>query len=249
MSLEETVVIDPRFQGIPEVALGGYVGGLLAGESRSAEAAFRRPVPLGRPLRVRGLEGNEVTFLDGDEVLTRVRPSPVEIRVPAPVTSEASRLASGSSPLWGHHLFPNCFTCGTSRSEGDGLRIVAGPVADRDVVASPWTPSQLLATPGGGVAAAFVWSALDCPSILALALQEPLESAERAVSARLAVQLLAPVTPLETYVVMGWAIGRDGRTRTGGAAILNSRGEVCAVARHTLAVTDWGVPLSMAAWK
>jgi hypothetical protein len=249
MSLAETVVIDSRFQGIPEIALGGYVGGLLARESPSAQAVFRRPVPLGRSLQVREWDGKEVTLEEGGEVLTRVRPSSVDVRLPAPVAVEASQAASRASPLWVRHLFPNCFTCGTARSQGDGLRIAAGPVADRDVVAALWTPNQDLEAPGGGVDGKYIWSALDCPSILALVLQEPLDSTERAVSARLAVQRLAPVLPMEPHVVMGWAIGRDVRTRTGGAAILNTQGKACAVASHTLAVTNWGVPLSSAAWK
>src|SRR5580658_4768868 len=100
MSLAETVVIDSRFQGIPEIALGGYVGGLLARESPSAQAVFRRPVPLGRSLQVRELDGREVTLEEGGEVLTRVRPSSVDVRLPAPVAVEASQAASRASPLW-----------------------------------------------------------------------------------------------------------------------------------------------------
>jgi len=249
MPLGEAVVIDPRFQGIPQVALGGYVGGLLAGELTGAEAVFRRPVPVGRRLRVEGRDNEERTLLDGPELLATIRPVQVEVRLPAPVSLEESEAARRAYPGLRRHLFPNCFTCGPSRAEKDGLRIFAGPVADREAVASPWTPDQSLALGNDGIALPFIWSALDCPSIWALLLQEPLDSLARVVSARMAVQQRAPVQPLRPHVVMAWAIGRDGRSRTGGASILSATGEVCAVARHTLVAADWGVPLSLTAWK
>ncbi len=249
MPLSDTVVIDPRFQGIPQIALGGYVGGLLAGEWTEAEAVFHRPVPLGRRLRVEGLGGQETALLDGQELLAKARPLRVDVPAPTAVTLEESETARRGYPGFSRHLFPNCFACGTARAEGDGLRIFAGPVAGREAVASPWTPKQDLAVRSGEVASEYIWSALDCPSIWALAMQEPLDSSERVVSARMAVQQMAPVTPLEPHIVMAWAIGREGRTRTGGASILSATGEICVVARHTLLVTEWGVPLSLAGWK
>jgi len=249
MPLSDTVVIDPRFQGIPQIALGGYIGGLLAGELTGAEAVFRRPVPLGRRLRVEQLGGQETALLEGQELLAKVRPSRVDVRLPPAVTLEASEVARRAYPGFSQHLFPNCFTCGPARAEEDGLRIFAGPVAGREAVASPWTPNRSLAAGSGGVAREYIWSALDCPSIWALVLQEPLDSSEQVVSARMAVEQIAPVAPLEPHIVMAWAIGREGRTRTGGASILSASGDVCAVARHTLMATDWGVPLSPARWK
>jgi hypothetical protein len=249
MPLAKEVVIDPRFQGIPQIALGGYVGGLLAGDSTGAEARFRRPVPLGRPLRVEQRGDQGTALLEGNELLTEVRPARVDVQLPPAVTLEASDVARRVYPGVTRHLFPNCFTCGPARAEEDGLRIFAGPVAGREAVASPWTPSQSLAAGSGGVAREYVWSALDCPSIWALVMREPLDSSMRAVSFRMAVKQLASVAPLKPHIVMAWAIGQDERTRTGGAAILTDTGDVCAVARHTLMATDWGVPLSPAHWK
>ena len=243
------VVIDPRFQGIPQIALGGYVGGLRAGGLTGAEAVFRRPVPLGRRLRVEELDGQETALLDGPDLLVKVRPSRVDVRVPPTVTFDESEAARRAYPGFSRHPFPNCFTCGPERGESDGLRIFAGPVAGREIVASPWTPNQSLAAGSAGVAGEYLWSALDCPSIWAVVMQEPIDSSQRGASGRLAVHQTAPVMPREPHIVMGWAIGRDERTRTGGAAILSATGEMCAVARHTLVVTDWGVPLSPSAWK
>jgi hypothetical protein len=56
VSLCVAVEIDERFRGIPGVALGGYVGGLLARELDGGEVTLRRPVPLGKPLRLLGAE-------------------------------------------------------------------------------------------------------------------------------------------------------------------------------------------------
>ena len=214
-----------------------------------AEAIFRRPVPLGRNLRLEVQEGDETALLDGSELLAKARPLRLDIPTPGPVTWEDGEAAARRYPGFDRHLFPNCFTCGPKRAEGDGLRMFSGPVADREVVATPWTPNPNLAGENGVVAPEYVWSALDCPSIWALVLQEPSDSSDRAVSARMAVQQRVPVVAGAPHVVMAWAIGRDARTRTGGAAILSATGEPCAVARHTLAVTDWGVPLNLTHWK
>jgi hypothetical protein len=249
MPLSGSVVIEPRFQGIPKIALGGYVGGFLARELTGAEAVFRRPVPLGQPLRVDRAGGQETALLNGEELLTTVRPAQVDLRVPPALTMEESEAASSAYPGFTRHLFPNCFTCGPARSEGDGLRVFAGPVAGREVVASPWTPDPGLAGESGEVAREYIWAALDCPSIWALLVQEPSDSTERAVSGRMAVQQMAPVRPREPHLVMAWAVGREKRTRTGGAAILSATGKTCAIARHTLVVTDWGIPLSPAHWR
>lgn len=249
MRPSDHVVVNARFQGLPQIALGGYVGGLLAGELTSAEAVFRRPVPLGRSLRVENLGEEKASLLDGQELLATVLPARVDLAVPTTPTLEESETARQAYPGFHRHLFPNCFTCGPARTEEDGLRVFAGPVLGRDLVACPWTPNRDLDLGSGGVAPRYIWSALDCPSIWAVVMHEPLESKERAVSARLAVQLRAPVVPLEPHVVVAWSIGQEGRTRTGAAAIVTANGKTCAVARHMLMATDWGVPLSLAGWK
>jgi hypothetical protein len=249
MTSEESIVIEPRFQGIPQVALGGYVGGRLARDLAEAEALFRRPVPVGRPLRVEARGSGETALLDGPELLAKVGPARVDIRLPDVVTREESEVAQRAYPGYVRHLFPHCFTCGPARSEEDGLRIFPGPVAGREVVACLWTPRRTLATDGAEVAREYIWSALDCPSIWALVEPEPSDSSERVVSGRLAVRQTAPVVPGEPHLVMAWPMDREGRARVGGATILSPDGEICAVARHTLVAADWGVPLSIARWK
>ena len=46
------------------------------------------------------------------------------------------------------HPFPTCFSCGTGRADGDGLRIFPGRVADQTGaarVAATWTPDPSVA--------------------------------------------------------------------------------------------------------
>jgi len=43
------------------------------------------------------------------------------------------------------HPFPTCFVCGPDRRPGDGLRILVGPVAGRDLSANVWYPDEALA--------------------------------------------------------------------------------------------------------
>lgn len=242
------LAIGARFQGIPGVALGGYVAGLLAEEWRSAAASFRRPVPLERDLERGELPNGERFLGSGEGALLTVRPTPLDLAVPPPVAVGVAREAARGSPGTRRHLFPQCFTCGPGRGPGDGLRIFVGPVPGARVVAGEWTADAGLAGPDGAVEPRYVWSALDCPSIWALIVAEPPESPSTFVSANLEVHRRRPVPVGEPLVVTAWAIGSEGRTRTGGAAILSRGGEVLAAARHRLVAATWGVPLGRSSW-
>ena len=242
-----SVVIEPRFQGFEGIVLGGYVAGRLAG-GRAAEVRLLRPAPVGRPLRMEARADGASALLHGEETLALARPADVDLEVPEPVAAEEAAAASRRYPGFLRHLFPSCFVCGPDRQEGDGLRIFPGSIPGRAILAALWTPNASLGGPDGWVAPEFVWSAVDCPSIWPLIQEAPPGSKERVVTARLALRPVAPVRVGEPCVVMGWAVGGDDRFRVAGAALHSVDGRLLAVARHTLAVTDWGVPLSPAAW-
>ena len=242
-----SVVIDPRFRGLEGIALGGYVGGRLAGE-RAAEVTLLRPTPVGRPLRLEDREDGTTVLLDGGAPLASARPLDFDLDVPAPVPLEVGAEAAVGYCGFRRHLFPGCFVCGPERAEGDGLRIFPGAVPGRDLVAAPWTPDRSLADGDRTLAPEFLWSAVDCPSIWALIHCAAPDSGERVVTARRALRPLAPVPVGKPCVVTGWAIGAQGRFRIAGAAVHSAEGRLLAVARHTLATTDWGVPLSPSAW-
>lgn len=242
-----SVTIEPRFQGFEGIALGGYVGGLLAGP-RAAEVRLLRPAPVGRALRMEERADGGTSLLEGKTPLAFAQPALVDLETPPSVPADEAAAAALGYPGFNRHLFPGCFVCGPGRREGDGLRIFPGLVPGRDVVAAPWTPDASLAGPDGNVAPKFIWSAVDCPSIWPLIHRAPPGSRERVVTARLALRPVSPVPVGETCVVTGWAVGGDGRQRVAGAALRSMEGQLLAVARHTLAVTDWGVPLNPDAW-
>jgi hypothetical protein len=162
---------------------------------------------------------------------------------------EASKVAAEQYPGHRKHLVPTCFTCGPLRSEGDGLRIFPGSVAGRYVVAAPWTPSASLGDSNGIVKPEFVWSSLDCPTIWALVLHGQPDTEERAVTGRLAVELISPIVAGEPQIVMGWKVSESGRTRIAGGAIHSTNGRLLAKARHTLVTADWGVPMGLNRWR
>lgn len=244
-----TIVIERRFNGFQDIALGGYVGGVLARGHQGAEVTLRRPVRLGKEYQFVDLPDGSAALQDGDETLAVSRDASVDLEVPAPVELGESEAAAEGYVGLRRHLIPTCFTCGTQRQEGDGLRIFAGRVPGRDLVAAPWTPTPSLADPSGRVGPEFVWSALDCPTIWALIVLGERDTDERAVTSRLAVELLSPVSVGEPLIVTGWRLGEAGRARLAGGAIHSADGRLLAKAIHTLFTTDWGVPMGLSRWQ
>ena len=243
------IEIDPRFNGFPDIALGGYVGGVLTYGRSKAEVTLRRPVRLGKQYQMVAMPDGAIAIQEGNDVLAVARNASVDLELPAQVGLEASKIASADYVGYRRHLIPGCFVCGPSRPEGDGLRIFPGIVAGRNVIAAPWTPSPSLANSNGIVQSEFVWSALDCPTIWALILLGRADSDEKAVTARLAVELISPVLSGQPQVVMGWKVSETGRTRVAGGAIFSTDGQLLATARHTLVTTDWGVPMGLTHWQ
>lgn len=233
--------VDERYCGFPEHALGGYVAGVLAKtlDASAIEVRLERPVSLGDEVTVVG-----DALMRGDERVASARPIPLELHPPRGVTRSQAETASARYPGAGHHFFPRCFCCGPARAVGDGLRIFTGPL-DGGVVAAPWRPADV--TDAAEVPAELLWSALDCPGIWAELLATS-GTGERVVSGSLAVARTGAIRARDTHVVAAWPLGRDGRKIYAGAAVLGERGDVLAIARHTLIVTERGVPLDREMW-
>jgi hypothetical protein len=216
----EEITVASRFCGPPEMANGGYVAGLAAaGIAGPVEVTLRRPVPLDRPLV---LEPGEPTVLrDGDTVLLEARPAPLRLDVPSsPSFVRAHRMACRFAGFE-RHPFPRCFVCGPERAAGDGLRIFAGGEPGSDAVAAPWMPDPSLAGDDGRVRPEFLWAALDCPGYFAIA-----RDGETAVLGRITATVDATIAADEPCVVIGWAVGRDGRKLHAGTALFDADG-VC----------------------
>jgi hypothetical protein len=218
------VIIPARFNGPPATANGGYTCGLVAGLlGGDAEVTLRRPPPLERTLRWDG-----ASLWDGDDLVATAQRTELELDVPAPVGVDEAAEASRHYTGFERHAFPTCFVCGPERE--DGLRIFAGAVPGRDVVASPWTPAD--------GSRELVWAALDCPGAFAV------QWAERGevVLGRMAARVDRWPQPGEPHVVVGWPLGEDGRKLYAGTAVFTAAGEPIARARAT-----WIVPATAAA--
>jgi hypothetical protein len=224
------VAIDPRFNGPPDSGHGGYVSGVVASFLEGpARVRLHRPPPLGRPLTVRP-SGGEVTLLDGDALVATGTPADVDLAVPGVVGFAEAEAASRGYPGFGEHLFTRCFACGPARAAGDGLRIFPGPVPGRRLVAAPWVPDASLTDGGRAVRPEFLWAALDCPSGWAAIVEA---DGRPSVLGELTARLGDPVSPGERCVVIGWALGGEGRKRFAASAILGEDAAVRAVARST----------------
>lgn len=247
-AVAESVAIDNRYRGFERVAQGGYTSGLLAGflDGGSAQVKLRGAVPMGRPLTVEAA-AERAELRDEESVLAEATPAELAVDPPAAVAPSEAKEAAASYPGHSHHPFPGCFCCGPDREAGDGLRIFPGLLPGRAGVAAPWTPAESHADEAGAVRPAIVWAAFDCPQLWALMLSAPDDSTDHVVTAGLATELRTPIRVGETYTVLAWPSGGEGRRLYADAAIFSSAGEVVAVSRQTAVITGAGVPLGIQA--
>jgi hypothetical protein len=224
----EEVSIPARFRGPQASANGGYACGVLARHiGNSAVVNLRKPPPLDRQLRLAAQSG-VTQLLDGEEVVADGEPEEVTIEVPEPPTLDAARAAVDGYAGFRAHPFPECFVCGPHRDHHDGLHIFPSAVADRDIVASPWTPDPSLPRDDGTIATEVVWAALDCPTGFGA---EFFNSGTRpALLARMRGSVTGPVEVGRPHIAIGWPIGQDGRKREGGSALFTLHGDLVAYA-------------------
>ncbi len=162
----------------------------------------------------------------GELLVAEAVPATLDLPVPAAPgyldVVEASRSYSGFKA----HRFPTCFVCGPQRARGDGLRIFAGPVPLRDLVAAPWVPDASLDRGDGKVRPEFMSAALDCPGYFSVCSDDRM---------MLLGQLTSHVDRLvhvgESCTVIGWKLGGSGRKYEAGTALFDGDGELCGRAR------------------
>lgn len=228
--MSHTIVIEPRFRGPPDSGNGGYVCGRIAvAVGAPVQVRLLAPPPLDTPLELReASSGGKTVLFCGDRAVAEARPAEVALVPPAPPTyAEAVDAARRCTGLV-HHPLPTCFVCGPQRAPGDGLRIFAGAVAGRPMVAAPWTPDASLADASGLVRPEFLWSALDCPGFFAAPLGGAL-----ALLGELAARVERPLEAGERCVVIGWPVASEGRKHRTGTAVFGPEGELVARAEAT----------------
>jgi hypothetical protein len=215
------VAIDPRFNGPPGSANGGYACGLVARLAGApVEVTLRSPPPLARPLRWDGER-----LWDGETLVAEAAPAgPREPDVPPPVPWDEAAAATPNYRGFAEHPFPTCVVCGPERAPGDGLRIFASPVRE-GLVAATWAPVE-------EVPSELVWAALDCPGAFAVGATERGET----VLGRMAAEIERCPLPGERCVVVAWGRGEEGRKLYAGTALYAGE-ELLAAARQT-----WIVP-------
>jgi len=100
-----------------------------------------------------------------------------------------------------------CFACGAGRGEGDGLRLLSGPVVDSDLVAAHWTPHLDFTGPDGRIPPRILWGALDCPGVWAIIR----DSGVVMYLGRLTAEVDDDLEPGTPCTVIGWPMGWEGR--------------------------------------
>ena len=215
--------IAARFNGPAGSANGGVAAGRLASYVGAAavEVTLRRPPPLDRDLRV-DASGGTARLHDGDLLVAEAVPSTVELDLPEPVSVERAREVEQAYAGLVDHPFPTCFSCGTQRTDGLGLR---PGLLTEGRSACTWTPAD--------DDPVLVWAALDCPGGWSADLPgRPM------VLGRMALERRGLLVPGQPHVVTGWVTGTDGRKVHTGTALRTAGGAVVAVARATWLAVD-----------
>ncbi len=223
--MSKTVIIEPRFCGPPESGNGGYVCGIISNHADFlAEVSLRKPPPLNKSLTIIDLD-EKIQLLDGDILIAESIPGNLHIDVPVAPDFETAKRASKNFIAADTHVFPTCFVCGPKRGS-DALRIFAGKVKDKNLVAAPWIPDASLVDENGNVRKEFHWAALDCPGYFAIA-----DTPRKSVLGKMTAQIYHQVKPGDKCVVIGWPIKHDGRKHIAGTAIYTENGALCASAQ------------------
>lgn len=225
----QIITIGARFCGPPDSGNGGYVAGMLAGQSHApVRVRLCKPPPLNASLVVHTLDNGRLELRRDDDLIAEAERYQVELQAPAapPYVDalDASRAYSGFK----QHPYPTCFVCGPNRSRGDGLRIFPGAWGSDGCVAAPWMPDQSLCGADGKVCSEFMWAALDCPGYFAA-----VNDGRHLLLGQIAARIDRRVHAAESCVVLGWKLEREGRKHIVGTALYDDDGEPCARALAT----------------
>src|SRR5882757_7582777 len=223
----KVLTVARRFCGPATSSNGGYFAGLVATlASDTLAVRLLKPPPLETELTVTERADGVLEVRNGAESIGEARSTELTLELPSPPSYfeaiEASRRYVGFST----QRFPTCFVCGTQRLRGDGLRIFAGPIGGRGIVAAPWVPDASLDRGDGKVRPEFMSAALDCPGYYAVTSDDRMM-----LLGELTVHLDRVVHIDESCTLIGWRIGADGRKHAAGTAIFDEDGELCGRAR------------------
>jgi hypothetical protein len=241
-TVDTELLVAGRFRGPARSGNGGYTCGALAAHAPddwpAVTVRLSQPPPLDVAMRVARSEELLVASYDGREVARATRadhdPVPVE-----PVDADTARAAEAAYAGLASHPFPTCFSCGTGREPGDGLRIFPGPVGDGRVAAT-WTPDQSVVADwheyreaASEVGHAVTWAALDCAGAWAADVGERLM-----VLGTMTARLVSlPVVGGE-HVVVAEARGEAGRKRMSATSLYDADWRLVGTAEQVWIAVD-----------
>ncbi|WP_101525367.1 hypothetical protein [Nocardioides houyundeii] len=247
------LTIPARYCGPPSSGNGGWSAGELAGHvvhdrlDGPADAwpgiavSLRTPPPLETGMSVTEHDGTTV-LADGGTVVAEARLAADTLLPVEPVDPDTARAAEASYAGLVSHPFPTCFSCGTAREAGDGLRIFPGRVGE-DLparVAATWTPGRDLAEDSRALvegeartSLAVTWAALDCVGGWAGDLTERLM-----VLAHIAARVDTLPVIGEQHVLVGQHRGSQGRKTRTASTMYDGDGRIVATAEHLWIAAD-----------
>jgi len=231
------VTISAQFNGPDSSGNGGYVAGLLAQElgEEPVTSTLRIPPPLEVPLSWEH-DGREVRLLTaGGAVVGHATSGGFEDDPPRQPSEDQAAAGLAHYPGFIHHPFARCFTCGTAREEGDGLRLFTGPIdpADSDLVAGPWTPDEAFAGEDGAIDKPTMWAALDCPGGWAADFTR-----NPVVLGRMTAEVSRRPVPGEPCISVGSLRHQVGRKYLTAAALYTREGELLGRSEQTWILID-----------
>ena len=232
------VTIPGQFNGPLHSGNGGYVAGLLAQELGGHEpvtSTLRIPPPLDVPLSWEH-DGSEVRLLTaGGAVVGSAAPGAFTHDVTPCPSPEDAAAGLAHYPGFEHHPFDHCFTCGTARDEGDGLRLFAGPVepSNPGLTAAPWAPHEAFGDHDGTLDLPVAWAALDCPGGWAADF-----SRNTMVLGRMTAQVNRRPQVGESYIAVGHLHAQEGRKFLTDTALYAADGELLGRAEQIWILID-----------
>lgn len=229
------VTIPAQFNGPEHSGNGGYVAGLLAhevGTDAPVTSTLRLPPPLDVALSWEH-DGDAVRLLTaGGAIIGEAAPNVFTRDAPVAPTPEQAADGLANYQGFAHHPFDKCFTCGTARGDGDGLRLFTGPIGDGRT-AAPWTPHAAFGDATGTLDVPLTWAALDCPGGWAADF-----NAQTMVLGRMTGQVLRAPKVGEELLSVGELRSVDGRKFTTDTALYALDGELLGRAEQVWIMID-----------
>jgi hypothetical protein len=220
------VTIPAQFNGPLKSGNGGWVCGLLAAEwarrngPTVVTSTLLQPPPLDTTLTwEEDEEASELRLLTaGGAVIGTATPGRFAAD-PAPIVTRAdAERGAAEYPGHDHHPFDHCFTCGTAREPGDGLRIFTGPIDD-ERTAAPWDVHPAFADEDGRIPTPITWAGLDCPGGWAAGFPDDVM-----LLGRLTAEVVRAPEPGESLLATGWRRSSEGRKRLTSTALYTDDG-------------------------